>query len=169
MSVCEEHPLRQSLQAIGGIAPTGPLVGVVLVVILVGIGFTFLYSWFFRSNSKSEELARQLWVWAHQTVDGDDDGVDLAKCSMSRLIRISVDQARCDVGLLSDNKANRIVVGEVIRKFMKNRGVRPSHISRQYPLAVEAYFLNSETDALVAGIRDTTLYQMWGRRGGNRA
>jgi hypothetical protein len=141
----------------------------VLVVILVGIGITFLYPWFFSRNTESEKLAQQLWVWAHQTEDDDDDGADLAKCSKSRLIRISVDQARCDVGILSDNKANRIVVGEVIRKFMKNRGVRPSHISRQYPLAVEAYFLNSETDAIVAGIRDTAHYQMWGRRGGGRA
>jgi hypothetical protein len=110
-------------------------------------------------------LEQRIWRDAHGDSVSDDDE-DVAKATPSRLIRITVDHVRCEVGLLDDNKANRIVVGDVVRKFMKNRGVRPSHISRQYPYAVEGYFLHSAEDLLLSEARRSSFATRWRRSGG---
>jgi len=124
--------------------------------------------WWFSRNTLAEATIRWAWEQAHVVVDDSDENADVAKSTPSRIIRIAVDYVRCEFGLMSDSKANRLVVSDVVRKFLKTRGLRPSHIARQFPLIVEAYFLNSPDDLLLVEMRKTTFVREH-RRGGEAA
>jgi hypothetical protein len=70
-----------------------------------------------------------------------------------------------EMGCLVDNRANRMVVSDVVRRFMKNHGVRPSHIASQFPVAVEMYFLVSPVDIHMDQIRKSSFASKHRRTG----
>lgn len=158
------NPLRQGLKAIGGITNASSALAYLTVTIsipgLVYLGYRYL-NW----NFEAERKVRRVWKTTHVDRDDEDDDCVVSTSGSSRITRITVDYVRCEVGLLSDTKANRIVVSELVRKFLKNRGVRPSHISRLFLTIVEAYFLMSPDDLLVIEMRRTSFAGKW-RRGG---
>jgi hypothetical protein len=96
----------------------------------------------------------------------DEDHTPLDKSHSGRIIRLAVAHMRTELGLLNDTTANRMVASEVVRKYMKNHGMRPSHISYQFPTAVEAYFLRSSRDEQLRMMRQSAAYRRYQRTGG---
>jgi len=140
----------------------------VLTVLVLAVILVRLLRWWFSRNTLAEATIRWAWEQAHVVVDDADETADVAKSTPSRILRIAVDYIRSEFGLMADTKANRLVVSDVVRKFLKTRGLRPSHISRQFPLIVEAYFLNSLDDLLLIEMRNTAFVRQH-KRGGEVA
>jgi len=95
----------------------------------------------------------------------DDDAVDPKTIGKQRITRLAVAHARTQLGLLSDTEANRRVVSETVRKFMREHGMRPTHISAWFSQAVEVYFLMSVDDRELSELRDTKFFRAWRRPG----
>ena len=98
---------------------------------------------------------------ALDVIDEDDTPVDGK--DVTRLVRIAVAHARVELGLLSNTPANVMVVSDVIRKFMKNHGLRPTHISAHFPTAVRVYFLRSSMDDELHNMCRSAAYQKYAR------
>jgi len=62
---------------------------------------------------------------------------------------------RAKVGLMTENSANRLVAGRLIREAMVEDGMRPSHIARMAPVALELYFIPYETDKVASLVRNS--------------
>jgi len=60
--------------------------------------------------------------------------------------KICVAHANSKVGRMVDNSANRMVVGKVIRDFLKDAGCRDFDISKNWQQSVEVYFMTSAED-----------------------
>jgi hypothetical protein len=97
-------------------------------------------------------------------IDIDDD-LPVEQSSPSRIIRLGLAHARTELGLLNDTAANRMVVSDCVRKYMKNVGMRPTHISMQFPTVVELYFLRSSRDEELRLMRRSAGYQRYRRTG----
>jgi hypothetical protein len=60
--------------------------------------------------------------------------------------KICCAHANSKVGRLKDNEANRMVVGKIIRDFLKDAGCRDADISKNWMQSVEIYFMVSVED-----------------------
>lgn len=117
--------------------------------------------WLRRGDIYSQSVE---W-WRVTTLDyeDDDDQTPLPQAGRQRIVRAAVAYARAELGLLGDTGANRMVVSNVIRKFMKEHGMRPSHISHSFMLAVDMYFLRSTGDEELRLMRRSAGYQKYRR------
>lgn len=122
-----------------------------------------LYSYYVRITD--ERFAKRL----HKECLGDqlyenDEFPDVAvidRTTGTRIARMAVAHARTELGLLSPSAANRKVVSDVVRKYMKNHNMRPSHISKYFMIAVELYFFASKEDKALERMRKTTYASKW--------
>ena len=64
-------------------------------------------------------------------------------------------QAKAEFGLPKRTEANRLVVQKFCRDFMREHGVRATHISHLLPIAVELTFVPTESDVFAAKLRGT--------------
>lgn len=56
-------------------------------------------------------------------------------------------------GKLSDSPANRLMISDTIRKFLKDSGVRPTHILQITPIVIELCFIPTKPELLAAEIQ----------------
>lgn len=75
--------------------------------------------------------------------------------SVAHIVRLTVAHLRTEHGLLSDSAANRLVISHATRRYMKEHGLRPSHISTHFPIAVEVYMMRSSADEQLDKIRES--------------
>jgi hypothetical protein len=59
-------------------------------------------------------------------------------------------EVKAEVGLLSDTKANKLVLQRLCREKMLQHKVRPSHIAHSLPLAVAACLIPLDSDWLAS-------------------
>jgi len=97
--------------------------------------------------------------------DEPDPGPGVARC---KIIRHCIAHLRTELGLLSHTPANIKVVSDMSRKYLKERGLRPTHISRLFPEATELYFLASPEDRELQAARNSRYARTW-RRGAGEA
>lgn len=64
----------------------------------------------------------------------------------SRMVRAASAAARVKVGFPNATEANRLVVGRLVRDYMVERGVRPTHIQCLAPLATALCFIPTQAD-----------------------
>lgn len=138
--------------------------------VLVGIAGVCIsvvaYRLYFNASSLNDErLAQWLHIECHSDrLIEDDEFPDLAvvdRFTGTRIARMAVAHARTELGLLTPSGANRKVVSDVVRKYMKNRNMRPSHISKYFMTAVELYFFASEDDKSLERVRKTKYASEW--------
>lgn len=120
-----------------------------LAIILV---LVWLWYWgipFISANFGVDRVVRNI---LHQVDTGmDSEDTSLASCQAR-----AIEHARVKLGALSESAANRIIVSEVIRKHMlDDMGMRPSHVSKYYPVAVAVYFIPTSGDILAYDVHRT--------------
>jgi len=96
----------------------------------------------------------------------DDDSIN-GIVSNTKVVRLAVAHMRTELGLLSDTPANRLVASDVARRFLKERGLRPTHISQHFTVCVEVYFMRSSNDEWLRKVRESTYARQWRRLGGS--
>jgi len=138
------------------------IMGFSILVVVVAI---LIYRWWGQRDIYS--TAAEWWRVATLDVDDDEDTTPLPQAGRLRVVRAAVSHARTELGLLGDTAANRMVVSSIVRKFMKEHGMRPSHISSQFQLAVDMYFLRSTGDEELRLIRNSRGYQKYRRTTNN--
>lgn len=132
--------------------------GVAILLLFAGI------VWLISRDDYYSRIAKQFRSeYLDQVEDDDSFGVVV---SSTRIARLAVAHARTELGLLTDNPANRLVVSDVVRRYLKERGLRPTHISQHFPVCVEVYFMRSSHDEFVRKVRDSTFARRVRRRGG---
>lgn len=94
----------------------------------------------------------------------DEKDIDFAQGSRSKIVRATICHLRTEIGLISDTKANRLIVSDRARAYMKTKGMRPTHISKFFQHAVDFYFLMTEDDRELMLVRKTREVARW-RRG----
>jgi hypothetical protein len=124
------------------------LTGIICIGVLAGVWYVYA-----NRDWDAERRARNFYKSYANTFEDDDD--KQATETTKRLVRLTVAHCRVRLGLLSNSTANRKVVSEVVRAYMIERGVRPTHISRHFPKAVEAYFLANDDDIELSSLRRT--------------
>ncbi len=128
---------------------------------------TILLILLFSRDDKFELLARRLHLSAYSEI-ADDEPDPGPTTRTPAIIRHCIAHLRTELGLLSHSPANVKVVSDVARRYLKDRGLRPSHISRLFPEAVEMYFLASPEDRELLGARNSRYARAW-RRGAGEA
>jgi len=134
-----------------------------MIVLTVVLAARLLNPW----NYEVERRVQKLWKQAYCEQDSDDDEASLAGLRPSRITRIAVAFLRSELGGLTDTTANRIVVSDKLRKFMLDRNMRRSDISRVFPQVVEMYFIKSPEDISAMEMRRSAFARKYGRRGAN--
>jgi hypothetical protein len=133
------------------------------VHLLYPLGFLLILWWFWpQADQTLERFATDLHSGTFEYEDEDDD-LQVQTPQMPRIVRLTVAHLRSELGCLSDNAANRKVVSHAARKFMADRGMRPTHISRFFNYAILAYFMDSKDDRLCAEVASTKYYRLWKR------
>lgn len=74
---------------------------------------------------------------------------------VSYAVRVAHD-AKAEVGLLANTKANELVYARVCREAMNKHNVRKAHIAHTLPLAVAACFIPLDSDFLAASLRQSS-------------
>jgi hypothetical protein len=82
-----------------------------------------------------------------------------SKVILSPVVYRAAAVAKAKLGLLEDTRANRLIVDSEIRKWMRDLGMRPTHIVRYAPLAVEVTLIATDEEIAAAGIRHTATFQ----------
>jgi hypothetical protein len=67
-----------------------------------------------------------------------------------------VHAARAKFGLLTDSAANRLVLGDWLRKALLEEGVRPTHVSLHVPILIELCLIPTDSDIYATEIRRTS-------------
>jgi len=132
-----------------------------VTITLVVAVMVWLYRWF--NDPYSQTAAYWRTTLLDQYPDDDEDVAANAVSNQPRFIRMTIAHMRTELGLLADNAANRMVASKVARDYMKNHGVRPSHISQQFPLAVQFYFIRSSQDELLVRVGQSRGYKKYQR------
>jgi len=70
----------------------------------------------------------------------------IPKSERRRFIAMVAREAKAVFGVPKQTEANRLAVGDRVRKIMKEHGHRASHIARDAPLATELVFAKSSSD-----------------------
>jgi len=70
-------------------------------------------------------------------------------------VRVAHD-AKAEVGLLANTKANELVYARVCREAMNKHNVRKAHIAHTLPIAVAACFIPLDSDFLAASLRQSS-------------
>ena len=73
---------------------------------------------------------------------------------VSYAVRVAHD-AKAEVGLLANTKANELVYARVCREAMIKHNVRKAHIAHTLPIAVAACFIPLDSDFLAASLRQS--------------
>lgn len=97
--------------------------------------------------------------------DGEET-IEEAKNNPVRIARLTVAFLRAEHGLLRDNVANRMVISTAARRYMKERGMRPTHISQFFQVAVDAYMMDSVNDEWLRKVRSSRRGRQLRRLGG---
>jgi hypothetical protein len=66
---------------------------------------------------------------------------------------LAVQEARTIYGVVNDNRANRLVVSKFIRDWMRERGMRPSHIVKYSVIAIELFFVPTPSEHLAVHLQ----------------
>lgn len=97
-------------------------------------------------------LANRLDDADSRALDRDDEEFVVAECSRpvgrSKAARRAAAHVRSKIGLPKMSEANRLVAGRLIRDFLSDSGVRPSHIVAIEPIALFLVFLPRREDIL---------------------
>lgn len=85
--------------------------------------------------------------------DDSDEGVQDVEGAAHKIVvkptafrKWVVANIRADEGTPAMTEANRLVIGDIVRKFLKNHRVRPSHIAMHAPIIVAMLFIKSDAD-----------------------
>jgi hypothetical protein len=127
---------------------------VILIVTLIACGLALAY-WKRRTplDLEAELLATDLIARLDDPDYGEAGYVGRHLCANQVK---AINHARTKVGEMRDTTVNRLVASEVIRKFMSETlGMRPSHVARFAPVAIEMYFVPSESRVMAGRIRRT--------------
>jgi hypothetical protein len=92
--------------------------------------------------------------------DLQEDGIDDVKNPSdqpTRFVIVLVREARAKFGLMSASEANRIVVGDWMRRRCSEAKVRNTHIVRLVPSAIVWFFVPTSDDILAERIRGASL------------
>nr|UUW21097.1 MAG: p33 protein [Sanya tombus-like virus 4] len=128
-----------------------------LLLVLGSVSSVIFWWWWCSRLDEGESIARDLWNEAYKTpVDGP-----------SGIVAEAVAHCHAIVGALGDNKANRLVVSDVVRRFMREHGMRPTHILERYPMAVEAYFMASPSEMMASKARRSKFKRHMSRPAGS--
>ncbi len=139
-----------------------------LAAIAATIVVSWVCWWLWGAQDYWSSVVERLRVQSLDLVEEEDEeSVPLNKSDPNRITRMAVAHMRTELGLLNDTQANRMVASEVVRKYMKNHGMRPSHIAHQFPTAVEVYFLRSSRDEELRMMRRSAGYRKYQRTGGS--
>lgn len=71
----------------------------------------------------------------------------------ARIVAQAAAHVRAKRGLLKETPANRLLVDRDVRYYMKDRKMRPSHIAHFHPLAVELYFIPTDSDLMAVRLQ----------------
>lgn len=103
-------------------------------------------------------------VWDAETIqeppEGDGvvepllDNMGSVKCR-HRAARLAAAHVRSKIGLPKRSEANDLVVARLARDFLVERGVRPTHIQRIAPIALEFVYIPNDDDIFAAQLRQT--------------
>jgi len=83
------------------------------------------------------------------------EGTTEEKCTAAKCERMAIEHVKSKIGFIRETEANRLVVGRLVRDYMNAMGMRPSHICRHAPMAVELYFVPTDVEIAAAEIRRT--------------
>lgn len=72
-----------------------------------------------------------------------------------RIARAAAMEVKAKVGLLKDTEANNLVAGRIIRDYLKERGLRPSHIAQIAPIATVLALMPMRADVEARKMRAT--------------
>jgi hypothetical protein len=78
-------------------------------------------------------------------------------CKPTRFVVILVREARAHFGMMSATEANRIIVGDWMRRKCAEVHVRKNHIAKLLPSAIIWFFVPTEEDILAERIRGADL------------
>lgn len=98
--------------------------------------------------------------------NGEDVGVSDGVASARRrspFINALAQEARAKFGLMSRTEANRMIVGDWMRKYCVEQHVRTKHIAKLVPIAIVWYFVPTESDIIAESIFDTApvIQKVW--------
>lgn len=134
-----------------------PVLAVILVVMVILVG-SLLLRW----------LSPENWAWlivrgneAYLTSDEDGEGdakvVPTGPSGLSPVVFRGAAAVKAKLGLLDDTRANRLIIDSEVRKWMAGLGMRPSHIVRFAPMAVEVALIPTDDELFAAKFRRSNL------------
>jgi hypothetical protein len=138
-----------------------------VVLVISGLVFVSLLTWWLWPREDTWSRVVRYWrdEYLDQYSDAEDPG-QLPNLGQSAIVRLAVAHLRTELGCLTDSSANRMVVSDVVRRFMKNHGMRPTHISYYFAICVDVYSLQSTADEQLTLIRKSAAYRKLRRTGG---
>lgn len=144
---------------------TPQMVGVLITLSLIATGVvsTLVVLWFIGYFSNDEKTIKEL-RYATVEFDEPDDHFD-GFSDATRITRIALSHLKTELGALTDTAANRMVVSDRCRKFLLERGLRPTHIARVYLLVVEMFFYKTQQEVDFERYRKTVYSRKWRRTG----
>lgn len=142
---------------IGGIA-----MYVWLTICSALVGLVTYFAFFRRSPDPLEKLA---FNYRHSYLEKETDerDIDFLQASRPKIVRATICHLRMEIGLIPDTRANRLVISDRARAYMKTKGMRPTHISKYFQHAVDFYFLMTQDDLELSLVRKTREVARWKR------
>jgi len=128
--------------------------GLILTCFVAIIVFLIVALIWFICRDDSWSVAADRMRNDYLEVDEMDDGIS-PNDSGIRIVRLTVAHLRAELGLLTDNTANRLVVSHAARRFMKEHGLRPTHVAKYFTFAIEAYMMRSVSDEWLDNVRES--------------
>jgi hypothetical protein len=103
------------------------------------------------------------------SLDEEDKGFYTAGMSRGRFQAKVVSIAKAEFGYLNRTQANRLMVRKFMRDFMRERGMRPTHIAQHLDVSVACFFIPSDQDMIAHQLgasreaisRDRVINTLW--------
>jgi hypothetical protein len=103
------------------------------------------------------------------SLDEEDKGFYTAGMSRGRFQAKVVSIAKAEFGYLNRTQANRLMVRKFMRDFMRERGMRPTHIAQHLDVSVACFFIPSDQDMIAYQLgasreaisRDRVINTLW--------
>lgn len=107
--------------------------------------------------TREDKYGRQVIFWRRNLLGYLDEAPAYSK--YSTIIWETVHHLRATKGLVLDNNANRLVMSDLARAYMRSMDVRKIDISSLHQEAVDVYFLKSIQDEYLEKVRRTRAYR----------
>jgi len=115
-----------------------------------------LWTWFFGGVKVTQEVEQFAGELLTQEGNCYNDDYELDRVSFASETGMA---ARVKYGFMKDSIANRLVARRFILDAFRERGMRPAHIRRCLPLAIEVAMTPMDSEILAVAIRASNAFR----------